>query len=200
MKIELERYNPEWENHFITIKAELIKEIGFLKPHIEHIGSTAINGLSAKPIIDILIGLEHSDLLDAVINPLLQQDYIYYPVFNEIMPYRRFFLKHKNKTEYLTNPNIISNQQDIPKSTEEHNLRLAHIHVLTYNSEHWIRHIAFRNYLREHSNVLKDYQTLKEELSTRDWIDGSDYNKAKDDFIKTEEKKAIDWYSKTINR
>lgn len=197
MKIELERYNSEWENQFKNIKAELIKEIGFTNPHIEHIGSTSIEGLSAKPIIDILIGLENSVLLDEVINPLLEQDYIYYPIFNEIMPYRRFFVKHKNKIGHL---NIINTEQDIPKSTEEYNSRLTHIHILMYNSEHWIRHIAFRNYLREHVTIQKEYQKLKKELSTKDWLDGNDYNKAKNDFIKIEEKKAIDWYLKTTNR
>lgn len=196
MKIVLEKHNPEWENQFRNIKVELIKKIGFIQPHIEHIGSTSINGLSAKPIIDILIGLESSDLLNEVINPLLEQDYVYYPIYNEIMPYRRFFVKHKNKTEHLS---IINNEKDIPKSTEEHNLRLAHIHILTYNSEHWIRHIAFRNYLREHLSVQKEYQKLKEKLSTKDWLDGNDYNKAKDDFIKTEEKRAINWYRKITN-
>ena len=69
-----------------------------------------------------------------------------------------------------------------------------------YNSEHWIRHIAFRNYLREHVTIQKEYQKLKRELSTKDWLDGNDYNKAKNDFIKIEEKKAIDWYLKTKNR
>lgn len=196
MKIELQKYNPEWENEFKNIKAELIKKIGFVNPHIEHIGSTSINGLSAKPIIDILIGLENSDLLDEVINPLLEQDYVYYPVFNEMMPYRRFFVKHKNKT-HLNTINIINNEKDIPKSTEEHNSRLAHIHILIYNSEHWLRHIAFRNYLRAHLSIQKEYQKLKEELSMKNWLDGNDYNKAKNDFIKIEEKKAIDWYIKT---
>jgi len=197
MKIELEKYNPEWQNQFEKIKIELIENIRFLHPHIEHIGSTSIKGFSAKPIIDILIGLERSDLLDEAINPLLEQDYVYYPIFNETMPYRRFFIKHKEKSNHL---NIIKGEKDIPQSTEEHNLRLAHIHILTYNSEHWVRHIAFRNYLREHLSVQKEYQKLKENLSTKEWTDGNDYNKAKDSFIKTEEKKAINWYNKTTNR
>lgn len=200
MKIELERHNPEWENQFKSIKEELVKKIGFVNPQIEHIGSTSIDGLSAKPIIDILIGLERSDLLDEVIHPLLEQDYVYYPVFNEMMPYRRFFVKHTSKAGHLSIPNVINNEQDIPKSTEEHSARLAHIHILSYNSEHWIRHIAFRDYLREHLDVRKEYQKLKEELSIKDWLDGNDYNKAKDSFIKTEEKKAIDWYNKTTDR
>lgn len=200
MKIELEKYSPFWKDQFGDIKTELIEKIGFLNPHIEHIGSTSIEGLSAKPIIDILIGLEHFDLIQEVINPLLEINYVYYPIFNEIMPYRRFFIKHKSETNQLKILNIINNEQDVPKSTEEHNLRLAHIHILTHNSEHWIRHIAFRDYLIAHLSVQKEYQELKEKLSTKDWSDGNDYNRAKNDFIKAEEKKAIDWYIKTTNR
>lgn len=200
MKIELEKHNPLWKGLFENIKTELIEKIGFLHPRIEHIGSTSIEGLSAKPIIDILIGLEHSELLQEVINPLLEINYVYYPIYNEIMPYRRFFIKYKSEAYQLKILNIVNNEQDVPKSTEEHNLRLAHIHILTYESEHWIRHIAFRDYLKEHISVQKQYQELKENLSTKNWSDGNDYNRAKNDFIKTEEKKAINWYVKRMNR
>lgn len=200
MKIELEKYSPFWKDQFGDIKTELIEKIGFLHPRIEHIGSTSVEGLSAKPIIDILIGLERFELLQEVINPLLEINYVYYPVFNEIMPYRRFFIKHKNEAYPLKMLNIVNSERDIPKSTEEHNSRLAHIHVLTYNSEHWIRHIAFRDYLKEHLSVQKEYQELKEKLSAKDWSDGNDYNKAKNNFIKIEEKRAIDWYIETTNR
>jgi GrpB-like predicted nucleotidyltransferase (UPF0157 family) len=81
MKIELEKHSPLWKEQFENIKTELIEKIGFLHPHIEHIGSTSVKGLSAKPIIDILIGLESRDLLEEVINPLLEINYVYYPVF-----------------------------------------------------------------------------------------------------------------------
>ena len=57
MKIEIEKYNPKWIEEFIQLKQELTSILKFLNPKIEHIGSTSIQSLSAKPIIDILIGL-----------------------------------------------------------------------------------------------------------------------------------------------
>jgi GrpB-like predicted nucleotidyltransferase (UPF0157 family) len=197
MKIKLAKHNIKWKQSFTILKAELIEILGFVNPQIEHIGSTAIDGLSAKPIIDVLIGLDNDNLLNEVINPLVEKNFIYYEVYNHLMPYRRFFVKHKKD---LNIPKVIREEEHIPRSTEEHNARLAHIHILKYKSEHWIRHIAFRNYLQEHPQLKEEYQQLKETLSPKDWADGNDYNKAKDIFIKVQEQKAIRWYNRTTNR
>lgn len=193
MKIAIIKYDPEWRFQFESISAELYSSIGFLRPHIEHIGSTSVRSLSAKPIIDILVGVEPQDIGETI-GPLLKLGYAYYPVFNSVMPYRRFFIKHSREAEALAVTKIINSQEDIPDSTEEHDTRLAHIHVLAYNSEHWIRHIAFRDYLREHPEVLRKYQKLKERLGRREWRDGNEYNSAKDGFIKDVEKVAVQWY------
>lgn len=192
MKIHLEKYNPNWQQSFEQIKIELASIIGVLNPRIEHIGSTSIEGLLAKPIIDILIGLENENDLEKVAEPLIKQGYCYYELYNTSMPYRRFFTKHK--TDNHNTPSIIKVDKDTPRSTEEHNQRLAHIHILPYGSEHWTRHIAFRDYLRTHPNVKEAYQNLKNNLSDKEWKDGNDYNDAKDSFIKTEEAKAVSWY------
>lgn len=194
MKITLEKYNPEWADTFERLKIDLWKSIGFLTPRIEHIGSTSVNGLSAKPIIDILIGLNNASELDRVVTPLTDKNYVYYETYNADMPYRRFFVKHKISPAELSVPNVIKHQKDIPSTTWEHSHRLAHIHILPYNSEHWIRHIAFRDYLRTHPDVKNQYQTLKEILSEKEWADGNDYNAAKDKFLKLEEERAVSWY------
>ena len=110
------------------------------------------------------------------------------------MPYRRFFVKHKGSPIELSIPKLIRTLEEIPSSTIEHSQRLAHIHILTIDSEHWTRHIAFRDYIRAFPEVKKGYQQLKENLSKQEWIDGNEYNMAKNNFIKFEEKKALDWY------
>jgi GrpB-like predicted nucleotidyltransferase (UPF0157 family) len=115
-----------------------------------------------------------------------------------MMPYRRFFVKHNS--ENLDIPNPIKYETEIPNSTQEHNLRSVHVHILEYNSPHWIRHIAFRDYLGTFSDVRNDYQILKENLSHKEWFDGNDYNLAKDSFIKRTEKKATEWYNSTTNK
>lgn len=201
MKIAFEKYNPKWAIDFKIIKEELLQLIGFLNPRIEHIGSTSVEGLSAKPIIDILVGVNDETDLEKTISPLLNNNhnYIYYECFNEIMPYRRLFTKFKINPEELSIPKIIKDRNKIPASTEEFKCRLSNIHILSYDSEHWIRHIAFRDYLRVHPDIKNQYQSLKEELIKQEWRDVPEYNGGKDKFIKTEEKKAIDWY-KNLNK
>lgn len=193
MKIKFEPHNPEWKLHFEQLYKELHELIGFIDPKIEHIGSTSVEGLSAKPIIDILIGLHVHDL-DKVVTPLTGKGYIYYEKYNEDMPYRRFFVKHKPGTTYNSHSQIIRKDDVITVNTHEHNNRLAHIHVLPYNSQHWIRHIAFRDYLRTHPSTKIAYQELKLALVKQEWADGNAYNEAKDWFMKAEEQKAIEWY------
>lgn len=194
MKIRFEKYNDNWASRFQDVKTELMETIGFLKPKIEHIGSTSVNGLSAKPIIDILVGLDFESDLDKALEPLLKENYVYFEIFNESMPYRRFFVKHSASPTELSIPKLIRTPEEIPSSTNEHSHRLAHIHILNIDSEHWTRHIAFRDYLRAFPEVKFEYQQLKENLSKKEWIDGNEYNMAKNIFIKIEEKKAIDWY------
>ncbi|MDU1891311.1 MAG: GrpB family protein [Dysgonomonas sp.] len=197
MKIHIEKYNIKWRQDFEAIKEDLESLIGFLHPQIEHVGSTSVEGLSAKPIIDILVGLECKEDLDRVITPLMDNDYIYYEIYNQYMPDRRFFVKHKVDLQTLSLPNIFREDDEVPTDTNEHNSRLAHIHVWPKDSDNWIRHIAFRDYLRSHPVVKNEYQKLKERLSLQEWKDGNEYNEAKDSFIKTEERKAIDWYYNT---
>ncbi|PWN69995.1 GrpB family protein [Chryseobacterium phosphatilyticum] len=194
MKVTFEKYNPLWKEQFNSIKKELEKSIGFLHPGIEHIGSTSVEGLSAKPVIDIMIGVNDDDELDKI-PPLLQgQDFVYYEKYNEDMPYRRFFIKLIDRPHNLGFPEIIRLNDKIPEGIHDHKLRIAHIHVIPVSSEHWLRHMAFRDYLRTHPEVKDEYQRLKELLSQKEWHDGNDYNEGKDPFIKREEKKAVQWY------
>ena len=194
MKIRLEKYNPIWRQSFEQVKDELAGVLGFVRPIIEHIGSTSVEGLSAKPIIDILVGLDSENDLDKITQPLMDGGYVYYEKYNEMMPYRRFFTKHKVDLREFLLPVLIGKDDNAPSDSLEHNSRLAHIHALPFDSEHWIRHIAFRDYLRTHVDVREAYQKLKEQLSTREWKDGNEYNEEKDDFIKQKEKEAIEWY------
>lgn len=141
-----------------------------------------------------MVGLDLKYDLDKTLEPLMKESYIYFEIYNESMPYRRFFVKHKGSPIELSIPKLIRTLEEIPSSTIEHSQRLAHIHILTIDSEHWTRHIAFRDYIRAFPEVKKGYQQLKENLSKQEWIDGNEYNMAKNNFIKFEEKKALDWY------
>ena len=77
------------------------------------------------------------------------------------------FCKAKTKPSEWSFPEQINKGDEIPEKLHDHDLRLAHIHVIPVGSEHWLRHIAFRDYLRTHPAVLTEYQKLKEELGKK---------------------------------
>ena len=193
MEIQIEPYNPTWKQTFDTIQFELVKTLQSFNPTIEHIGSTSIEGLSAKPIIDIMIGIPDILNLDGTIQPLINQGYIYFEKFNSVMPKRRFYAKLKSIQPPFKTPSIYTESDIIPNEINDY--KLAHIHIFELNSLDFKRHIAFREFLKENPKIKEEYQNLKLELSTKKWKDGSEYNAAKNDFIKLHEAKAIKWYT-----
>lgn len=200
MQIKLEPYNDDWVRQFSTIKNELLILLKDLDPKIEHFGSTSVPGLAAKPVIDILVGVQSVGDFEFLTKKIMvSKRYIYYKVFNKLMPERRLFVRLKDKIDMEEFEKIYHEPEDIPH--DKLNLsRIAHVHVWEYNSKGWIRHIAFREYLKSHNEIKEEYENLKKKLSQRDWKNGMEYNDGKDKFIKTEEKKAILWYSKTKHK
>jgi len=194
MKIEIVAYNLGWKKKFNQIKETLQTVLCELNPTIEHIGSTAVPNLAAKSIIDIAIGVLNLSDLDKTVEPMLNKGYLYYEVYNAIMPFRRFFVGLKNKKDIGNLNNIYKEGDSIPHK-EISLYKLCHIHVWKLGSTEWIRHIAFRDYLIEHPNIKIQYETLKKQLSVKNWIDENEYNDGKNDFIKTTETKAVFWYN-----
>ncbi|TDQ77342.1 GrpB family protein [Sphingobacterium yanglingense] len=197
MKLPFESYNPAWKTMFEGLKEELSEMLLVLSPRIEHIGSTSVDGLSAKPIIDIMIGVSDYRDLDKVPILLNNGSYVYYEKYNEDMPYRRFFVRLTANAKELGLMEVIGKEDDIPEQMHDHSLRMAHVHVIPTDSEHWLRHIAFRDYLRAHPAIVQEYQTLKERLTQQEWKDGNDYNAGKDVFLKREEQNALRWYKES---
>ena len=197
MKIIIEKYNPIWVKEFKKLKKELASILKNLNPQIEHIGSTSVPSLSAKPIIDIAIGVSKSAELDITICPMIENKFIYYEVYNKVMPKRRLFVGLKNKNDSHKFKKIYSNDEEIPHE-KIHSFRLCHIHIWKFGTYEWERHIAFRDYLKEHTKIKDEYELLKVKLSKKNWIDGNEYNFGKNDFIKEIESNAISWYDKYI--
>ncbi len=193
MKIQLEKYNPEWTTIYKEIEVDLRRNLAFLNPIIEHIGSTSIFDLTAKPIIDIIVGIPKQEQLDKVVEPLTSNDYIFYEKYNSVMPYRRFFVKLKTQPDFFT-PKVYCEKDEVPNELNDY--KLAHIHIMEYNSYHWTRHIAFREYVKKHTDIKNEYQKIKIQLSTLEWRDGNEYNSAKNSFIKQTEEKALEWYER----
>ncbi len=132
--IYLSPYNSKWPIDFDHEKAALQKAIHIDGLEIEHIGSTAIPFIFAKPIIDIMIGVcKLSDVNDDIISIIEKNGYVYLKNYEVSMPYRRFFQKYNSDR-----------------------IRTHHIHLVEINSHFWKRLILFRNYLCAHPMTQKD--------------------------------------------
>lgn len=131
-------YDKTWAKDFIEIRDELNTVLKDLVLGIEHVGSTSVEGLSAKPIIDIDVVIQDRDKLPEVISAL--QKLGYFHEGDQGIPGREAF-KYEGK---------------------EH-LRKHHLYVCAQDAEELRRHIAFRDYLRNNPDAVAEYSRIKEE-------------------------------------
>lgn len=193
MKITICNYSVQWKDQFEELKINLQKILKDNAVIIEHIGSTAVKNLSAKPIIDIMVGVTSTNELNNLIKPLTNNGYIYYESYNTIMPKRRFFIKLKDDNNLNKFKSTYTSSDKLPHEAINE-LRLAQIHVWEYNSKDWIRHIAVRDYLRKNETLRLEYKELKQKISRSTWENGIAYNNEKNNFLKSLEKEAINYY------
>ena len=197
MKIRIEPYNPAWKDYFERHKIRILEALSQLGPSIDHIGSTSLGDIGAKPIIDILVGLQSSPQLDEAINPMLAAGYTYVEKFTSGMPYRRFFVKLRALSAKSI-PSVICSADTLAFGRDYDSI--ANIHVMEQGTYHWIRHIAFRDYLRAHPEVRFAYEALKLRIGEIDFDDPLDYNIYKEDFISEHQEKAIVWFHQRAER
>ena len=131
-------YDPIWAKDFIAIRDELNTVLKDLVLGIEHVGSTSVEGLSAKPIIDIDVIIQDRENLPDVISALQKIGYSHEG--DHGIPGREAF-KYEGK---------------------EH-LRKHHLYVCAKDAEELRRHLAFRDYLRSNSDAVAEYSRIKEE-------------------------------------
>ena len=156
--VVIEEYTRDWVLQFQE-EQRLIKGImGEKAIAIEHIGSTSVEGLGAKPILDIMGGVSHLKEVDEFIEPLEKIGYKH--VLHKEFPNRRFFRKG------------------------EWRAGTHHLHFYKYESEEWHNNILFRNFLRTHHDELKQYHQFKKELAEKYHFDRVAYTKSKEPFIK----------------
>ncbi len=160
-KVHIVEYNPNWPKIFENEKGKIKSKISKYIASIEHIGSTAVKGLVAKPIIDILIGLNTLDDAQFCIPKLEELNYEYVPEFEDVLPERRYFRK----------PPLGQGPRDY------------HIHMVEIKSYFWKRQLIFRDYLRKFPNVANEYGKLKLRLAAELQDDREAYSDGKTDFI-----------------
>jgi GrpB-like predicted nucleotidyltransferase (UPF0157 family)/GNAT superfamily N-acetyltransferase len=172
MKVEVVPYNPKWKVKYAT-EAELIKKAGGDKIlTIEHAGSTSVEGLAAKPVVDIWIGTKSLADANNMIDDMKGIGYEYVTKFENELPFRRYFRKDAN------------------------GVRAYQIHVTPASHPFRRDDLIFKDYITINEQVRKDYENMKLELSKKEWNDTLDYNAAKTDFIVRIKKQALDYFSK----
>lgn len=165
-KVEVSSYNEKWTVLFEQ-EAEKLKLIfGNEIVAIHHIGSTAVTGLKAKPIIDIMPVVRDISLVDKYNEKM--RDIGYEPKGENGIPERRYFQKGGDD-------------------------RTHHVHIYQVGSPEIKRHLAFRDYLQKHSDEMKSYGELKEKLAQQFPFDIESYINGKESFVKKTEAKALEW-------
>jgi GrpB-like predicted nucleotidyltransferase (UPF0157 family) len=139
-------YDPAWPRRFEAERELIVRTCGRAPfAATEHVGSTAVPGLAAKPIIDIMPGLRSLDDAPPLIPPLKRIGYEYVPEFEQTsasgegMPFRRYFRKDLDGE------------------------RTFHLHMVATDSEFWRRHLVFRDWLRAHPEDA--YAALKRSIA-----------------------------------
>ena len=136
--IIVEPYDEAWERNFAAIRDEIQNALGDLAVRIEHVGSTSVRGLSAKPIIDIDVVIRDGAALAATIERLRLLGY-----------------QHEGDLG-------IAGREAFKYDGKEH-LQKHHLYVCPEDSAELKRHVAFRDYLRSHPEAVREYSRIKEE-------------------------------------
>ena len=198
MKITITPYSPAWPTQFTKLKKEIADILKDLNPVIEHIGSTSVPGLAAKPVIDIQVGVKSTDDFPYVVEEMIEHPFIYYPVYEDTMPNRRLFVRLTNDEDSARFPKIFTDINNIPHD-KMNTARISNIHVWQIGAPDYMRHLAFRDYLIAHPNIMQQYADIKIALSSKDWKDMNDYNDGKNAFIKRVQAEAAAWYDEMRN-
>ncbi|NLX11785.1 MAG: GrpB family protein [Chloroflexi bacterium] len=161
---ELAPYNPEWPELFARESVLIADVIGEAVIEIEHIGSTSVPGLAAKPIIDIMLVVESFAPIEEYRRRLEPLGYHHHS--HEDDADRLFFWKGMPRTH--------------------------HLHIVEYATWEHQRHILFRDYLRTHPDIARLYEEIKRELSGAFHHNRPAYTKGKTAFIKSIMARAVE--------
>jgi GrpB-like predicted nucleotidyltransferase (UPF0157 family) len=156
--VRLADYDPSWRDAFESESAELRRSVETLICDIQHVGSTAIAGIVAKPILDIAIAVRSRDAIAPLVQRLVSNGYIDRG-------------DSGSDGGYL----VVKNR--------EPTVRLAHIHIVTIDDPQWKAYLMFRDALREDAGLRGDYMALKQQLAKEHPTNREAYTNGKRLFI-----------------
>lgn len=154
-------YSAEWPDQFRVVREELLSVFASMAVEVEHIGSTSVPGLAAKPVIDVVLGAGSLIDIESKIEALGEHGYEYVQKYERELPMRRYFVKSSQTA-----------------------LRV-HVHGVELESRLWRQHVAFRDALRTDAALRSRYQALKLRLAETFADDKPAYSAAKDPFIQS---------------
>jgi len=153
--INLDPYNPQWPSLCARLEAQIREALGAEAQMIEHVGSTSVPGLSAKPVIDVVLAVLDSADESAYVPPLERLGYV-------LRIREPDWFEHR----LLKSPAIDGN-----------------IHVFSRSCEEINRMLAFRDWLRSNDDDRKLYERTKQELAARTWKYMQNYADAKSEVV-----------------
>jgi GrpB-like predicted nucleotidyltransferase (UPF0157 family) len=165
MPIELRPQDPQWPACFDEATLALSAVLGRYALDIQHVGSTSIAGISAKPVIDIAIAIQQYPLPDELLAAVEALGYTYLGEYG--IPHRHLFFRRDGPVGYNVHINELANDQ-------------------------FQRHVLFRDYMRAHPDAAREYENLKRELAAR-YNDVSTYADKKSEFVQGILSKARLW-------
>lgn len=157
--VALHAYDVQWPAVFSAERERLRSLLPGRFIDIQHIGSTAVVGLTAKPIVDLLAGVESMDIARSLTEPLCRSGYTTSAEFNASLTDRQWFMRWA------------------------HGRRTHHLHVVVHGSPAWRQRLTFRDLLRVDAALAKRYAELKADLVTTHTHDREAYTEAKAAFI-----------------
>jgi GrpB-like predicted nucleotidyltransferase (UPF0157 family) len=157
--IRLAAPDPRWPSLFATERDRLLAILPGRFTAIEHIGSTAVPHLAAKPIIDLIGGVPSLQEADALLEPLCANGYETSAEFNATLPDARWLMRHAGGR------------------------RTHHLHLVVFGGEKWLSRLRFRDALRADAETAGRYLQLKRDLAEQYPHDREAYTKAKGAFI-----------------
>lgn len=166
-KVEVVAYSEDWKKKFDEEAIHLQHIFGLEIQIIHHIGSTSVERLSSKPIIDMMPIVRDIRKIDAYNSAMIAIGYE--PKGENRLPGRRYFQKGGDN-------------------------RTHHVHMYELGNPEIERHLAFRDFLRVHSIIARKYGDLKEALAEQFPYDIDAYINGKDKLAKEIEKQALHWY------
>lgn len=153
--LKLSPYRKEWAELYALEKARLSQAVGAYLLRIEHVGSTAVPGMPAKPILDIAGAVQDLADVEPCLAPLQALGYAFRG--EQGIPGRRYFVKGNPRTH--------------------------HLHLYRVDSREWVDHLLFRDWLTAHPDAAADYMDLKKRLLAEYPGDRAAYTDGKAPFI-----------------